>query len=119
MHVQLDATTNPDFFPRQLWVLRPKAEDTPDVDEWAGKVKAVVKEVKALEAKIGAKMDVQGATTDEKINVLDAKINAKINALDAKMDAMLAALQLLSQGNDEPEGPEPEPETEPESATAE
>jgi len=92
-------------------------------DEWAGKVKAVVKEVKVLEAKMDTKMDALNAKVDAKMDALNAKVDAqgakmdtKVDTLDAKMDAMLAALQLLSQRNDEPE---PEPEPEPESATAE
>ena len=75
-------------------------------DEWAGKVKAVVKEVKMLDAKVDAKMDALNAKVDAQ-----ALQGAK---LGAKMDAMLAALQLLSQSkfDDEPE-PSPSPSPSP------
>ena len=35
--------THPHFFPRHLYVLQAKSEEVRDTDEWAGKVKAVVK----------------------------------------------------------------------------
>ena len=92
---QIDDKKRPDLFQRQLFVLRAKASEVPDTDEWAGKVKAVVKRVDSLEAKV----DEKSSALEAKVDALDAKLDAKLDAQDAKLDAklekILSALQLL------------------------
>ena len=111
--MQLDAKTHPDMFPRQLWVLRAKAEEVPHTDEWAGKVKAVVKVVKVLNANMAVKMDAQDAEMASRMDALDAKVDAQDAKMDAKMDAILTALQLLSSDVKSARAHKGEPEPEP------
>ena len=54
--MQLHAKTHPEFFPRHVFVLQAKSAEVRDTDEWAGKVKAVVKRVDALRDELGTKL---------------------------------------------------------------
>ena len=97
-HVQMGVDTHPSFFPRHLFVLQAKSEEVRDTDEWAGKVKAVVKRVDVLQAaqdeanrQIHSKID----TANGKINEANGKINeanSKIDALNKNMEKIMELL---------------------------
>ena len=63
---QIDAKTWPDLFQRHLLVLRAKASEVPHTDEWAGKVKTIVKRVDAL-----------GVKVDEKLSAMRLHVNVQ------------------------------------------
>jgi hypothetical protein len=84
LHAQMGLATHPDFFPRHLFVLQAKSEEVRDTDEWAGKVKAVVKHVDVLRAAQDTKIDALQAAQDE--------INSKIDAVNKNMEKILEIL---------------------------
>ena len=84
------------MFERYLFVLRPQGEDgCQSVDQWAGKVNAIVKRVDALEASLGAK----SCTLEAKIDVNSARVDEKVCVLEAKIDQVLQALELLQRSD--------------------
>ena len=84
---QLDPTSRPHLFQRHLFVLRAKLSETVRTEnEWAGKVRAVVNRVDALEDSVNKKLDAQ---------------QMKLDAQDAKLEQILGSLQrLLPQDHD-------------------
>ena len=88
---QLDAQ-NPKhqkFFPRQLFVLRSKSKADRETDEWAGKVKAIVKAVDANTTALKADI----ANANEKIGGLQTDMDDKFGKLQAKVDDKISNLQ--------------------------
>eukprot|EP01052_Picozoa_sp_SAG31_P051162 SAG31_NODE_12018_length_975_cov_8.334094_2_plen_161_part_00 len=111
----------PNQTPKQLFALRAKASEGMDVDEWAGKVQAVVKAVQAsakeqkeefahmttkqasymdgkladMATKQARYMDGKLAEMDGKLAEMDGKLadmTTKQANMDAKLDKILAAL---------------------------
>ena len=84
--------THASFFPRHLFVLQAKSEEVRDTDEWAGKVKAVVKRVDVLQAAQDKKIDEVNRQIHNKIDANNRQIHSKIDALNEDMKKIMALL---------------------------
>ncbi len=85
---QLHEKTHPEFFPRHVFVLQAKSAEVRDTDEWAGKVKAVVKRVDALQDQIGNKIK----DVDTKVDEMAKKMDEKLGEMDERLGKILDLL---------------------------
>ena len=84
--------THPSFFPRHLFVLQAKSEEVRDTDEWAGKVKAVVKRVDVLQAAQDKKIDEANREIHSKIDAVNRQVHGKLDALNKDMEKIMKLL---------------------------